>query len=205
MDLKSHWENVYVQKQPSEVSWYQPHLSISLSLLAKAGLNPSSRVIDVGGGVSTLVDDMLAQGVGDITVLDLAGQALAVSKARLEEKAKAVQWVEGDITRVALPQSRYDLWHDRAVFHFLTQPEDRRRYVEVLRGALVPGGQVVIATSSLDGPPRCSNLDVIRCSPDTLQAELGSEFKLLDSQEEAHQTPLNRVQRFIYCRFRRSG
>ena len=203
MEHKTHWDNVYTQKQPGEVSWYQPHLTVSLTLLAKAGLHPGSRVIDAGGGASTLVDDLLARGVQNITVLDLSAQALAASKVRLGQRAVNVQWIAGDMTRVPLPQSHYDLWHDRAVFHFLTQPDDRRRYVDAVRGALTSNGQLVMAAFSLHGPPRCSGLDVIRYSPETLHAEFGSEFRLMDTFDEEHRTPFNTTQHFVYCRFQR--
>lgn len=203
MEQKIHWDNIYQQKRPGEVSWYQAHLKVSLNLLANAGLRPSSRIIDVGGGASTLADDLLERGVENITVLDLSSQALAASKARLRERAARVQWIGGDITRLQLPQNQYDLWHDRAVFHFLTQPDDRRRYLDAMRGALMASGQLVMATFSLQGPPRCSGLEVIRYSPETLQAEFGSDFKLMETLEEEHQTPFNTAQRFVYCRFQR--
>ena len=200
---KSHWEAIYTQKRPAEVSWYQPRLAVSLRLLANAGLRPESRVIDVGGGASTLVDDLLDQGVKEVTVLDISGHALAVSKARLGERAERVTWMEADITHAQLPAASYDLWHDRAVFHFLTNAEDRRRYVATMRGAQTPGGHAILATFSLHGPPRCSGLEVVRYSPDTLQAELGADFTLVETLEEAHRTPVQTVQQFVYCRFQR--
>lgn len=199
----SHWETIYTQKRPEDVSWYQPHLTISLRLLANAGLRPDSRLIDVGGGASTLVDDLLEQGVKEITVLDIAGQALAVSKMRLGKRAERVTWIEADIMRAQLSSASYDLWHDRAVFHFLTNAEDRRRYLATMRDALKPGGHAILATFSLHGPPRCSGLEVVRYSPDTLQAELGDGFRLMEALEEAHQTPSGAVQQFIYGRFQR--
>ena len=200
---KSHWETIYQQKRSEEVSWYQPHLAVSLALLAKAGLSPESRIIDVGGGASTLVDDLLEQGVKDITVLDIAGRALATVKARLGAQAERVTWIEADITRAQLPSAYYDLWHDRVVFHFLTNAEDRRRYLKTMSEALKPGGQVVVATFALQAPPRCSGLEVLRYSPKTLQAELGEGFTLIESLDESHRTPFNTVQPFIYCRFQK--
>ncbi len=198
---KTHWETVYRQKRPIEVSWYQPHLNVSLRLLAGAGLQPDSRVIDVGGGASTLVDDLLEQGVRNMSVLDISGQALEASKARLGERAKHVTWIEGDITQTILPTASFDMWHDRAVFHFLTDSEDRRRYIAAVRNALKPGRHAVLATFSLQGPPRCSGLEVIRYSPETLQAEFGEGFQLIKAVEEAHKTPFNTVQQFVYCHF----
>lgn len=202
--LRAHWEAIYKQRRPEEVSWYEPHLTVSLRLLANAGLRPDSRVIDVGGRASTLVDDLLEQGIHDVTVLDIAGHALAVSKARLGARADNVQWIEADVTDVQLPTAAYDIWHDRVVFHFLTHPEARRRYLDALRDALRPGGQVVMATFGLQAPPKCSGLDVMRYSPQTLQAELGSAFRLAESIEEEHRTPFNTVQPFLYCRFERT-
>ncbi len=205
MEQKSHWETVYKQKCPGEVSWYQPHLNVSLSFLMNAGLSPDSRVIDVGGGASTLVDDLLEKGLKDITVLDISGHALAAARARLGERAKRVTWIETDITRVQLPSASYDLWHDRAVFHFLTNAEDRHRYLATMRDALKPSGQAILATFSLQGPPRCSGLEVVRYTPDTLQAEVGNAFRLVETIGEAHQTPSKTVQQFLYCRFQKSS
>ena len=200
---KPHWDTIYRQKRPGEVSWYQPHLTRSLQLLANAGLHSGSRIIDVGGGASTLVDDLLGQGIADITVLDISGEALAAAKSRLGKRAEPVTWLEADITQVQLPEASYDLWHDRAVFHFLASAEDRRRYLETMRKALKPGGQAILATFALEGPPRCSGLEVVRYSPDTLQAELRGDFKLLEAVEEEHRTPFNTVQKFMYCRFQK--
>ena len=203
MERQAHWETVYQQKRPEEVSWYQSHLAVSLALLAKAGLSPESRVIDVGGGASTLVDDVLERGVRDVTVLDVSGRALAAVKARLGTKAERVTWVEADITDAKLPSASYDLWHDRAVFHFLTNAEDRRCYLTILNEALKPGGQVILATFALQGPLRCSGLEVLRYSPETLQAELGKGFTLIESLDESHRTPFNTVQQFLYCLFQK--
>ena len=200
MERKSHWEHVYERKLPTQVSWYQPRLAVSLELLARAGLHAQTRLIDVGGGASTLVDDLLEKGIRHLTVLDISGRALAASKARLGDRAREVDWIEADITRVSLPR-KYDIWHDRAVFHFLTDAADRRQYLKTMRGALKPDGQVIMATFSLQGPPRCSGLDVVRYSPATLQAELGEDFRLAETLEEQHHTPFNAVQHFVYCRF----
>lgn len=204
MDAKSHWENVYSRKKPDEVSWYKSHLDLSLDILAHAGLKPSSHIIDVGAGASTLVDDLIKRGVKAVTVFDVSGEALAVSKARLGKQANEVEWAEADITQAKLRKEYYDIWHDRAVFHFLTDAQDRRRYVTTMTNALKPEGQLVIATFSLKGPPRCSGLDVVRYSPEALQVELGDGFRLVESLEEEHGTPFNTVQKFIYCRFQRA-
>ena len=203
MDAQKYWEMVYRQKRASEVSWYQPRLELSLRLLAHAGLSETSEMIDVGGGASTLVDDVLARGVRDVTVLDISGHALAMAKTRLGQHADKVQWIEADVTQAGLPSNQYDLWHDRAVFHFLTGSDDRGRYLAALHKALKPGGQLVIATFNLQGPPRCSGLEVVRYSPETLQAALGPSYRLLEAVDENHQTPFRTVQSFTYCRFQK--
>ncbi len=203
MDAKKHWEDIYGQKKPDEVSWYKPHLDLSLKILTNAGLNSSSRIIDVGAGASTLVDDLIRLGTKAITILDISGEALAVSKARLEQRANEVEWIEADITQAKLRKEYYDIWHDRAVFHFLTGAEDRHQYVATTTEALKQQGQLVIATFSLQGPLRCSGLDIVKYSPETLQAELGSGFRLIEALEEEHQTPFNTAQKFIYCRFQK--
>ena len=203
MEQKSHWETLYKQKHPADVSWYQPHLQASLRLLANAGLRPGARIIDVGSGASTLVDDLLDRGVSDVTALDISGHALAVAKARLGDRAKGVNWIEADVTQTQLSTPRYDLWHDRAVFHFLTKAEDRRRYLATMHDALKLGGQAILATFALEGPPRCSGLDVVRYNPETLQAEVGDDFRLIEAFDEDHRTPFNTVQKFMYCRFQK--
>src|SRR3989338_5173804 len=203
MEAKAHWDAIYTQRQPGQVSWYQPHLAVSLKLLANAGLSAGSRVIDVGGGASTLVDDLLARGIRGVTVLDISSRALAATTARIGDEAKCVTWIAADITHAQLPSASYDLWHDRAVFHFLTNTEDRRRYATIMREALKLDGQAVLATFSLQGPPRCSGLEVVRYSPDTLQAELGSSFRLLEAVEEDHKTPSGAVQKKAAAQFRK--
>ena len=155
----------------------------------------------MGGGASTLVDDLAAEGYTDLTVLDLSSAALAVAKQRLGKYADAVHWMEGDITSVELPAQRFDIWHDRAVFHFLTDPADRRAYVERLMHAVRPGGHVIIATFAEDGPEKCSGLPVMRYQPETLRAELGDAFLLVEHEKAAHHTPLGAVQQFVYCRY----
>jgi SAM-dependent methyltransferase len=205
LSRNKHWEKVYTDKTPDAVSWYQPHLQQSLRLLECAGLSRSSSIIDVGGGASTLVDDLLALGCLRLTVLDISAHALEISKGRLGTRAEAVSWIAGDITAVDLPASHFDIWHDRAVFHFLTSADDRRKYVSTLRIALRPGGHAVFATFATDGPPRCSGLDVYRYDAASLCTELGSGFNLVESASEKHQTPSNATQSFLYCLFRYDG
>ena len=170
-ELKSHWEKVYQTKKPTEVGWFQPHLTRSLEMILRAGLDRNSEIIDVGGGASTLVDDLLNDGYKRVTVLDMSQEALNVSKQRLAGQSKNVAWIEGDITAVDLPEYHYDLWHDRAVFHFLTRSEDRYRYLNRLTKALKPAGHVIIATFASQGPTHCSGLDVVRYSPEGLLTE----------------------------------
>jgi len=201
--MESHWEQVYSSKPVDAVSWYQPQATTSLTMIAEAGLPRTAPVIDVGGGASTLVDGLLDAGRGNLTVLDLSAAALRAARQRLGARAESVQWIEGDVTRVRLPDAAYALWHDRAVFHFLIEAEDRARYLMQLYRALVADGQVLMATFAPDGPTRCSGLPVKQYSAATLTAELGEKFELVDERREAHVTPGGQVQRFQYCRFRR--
>lgn len=202
---KTHWEEVYAQRTPDSVSWFQPHAEHSLELIAHAGLARDAAIIDVGGGASTLVDDLLARGYHDLTVLDLSAAALAVAQARLGDDARQVSWVEADITAVDLPSQRYDLWHDRAVFHFLTDAAQRHAYVERVLQSVKPGGHVIVATFAEDGPDRCSGLPVMRYGAETLHAEFGAPFELLEHSRETHHTPGGVVQQFVYCYCRRSA
>jgi 2-polyprenyl-3-methyl-5-hydroxy-6-metoxy-1,4-benzoquinol methylase len=200
-DRHDHWETVYRTKAPDEVSWYQPSLAVSLRLIADCELPKTAAVIDIGGGASTLADHLLGEGFVDVSVLDLAETALARARARLGKAGDAVTWIADDITTWQPPQ-KYDLWHDRAVFHFLTDPADRLAYRRTLAAALKPRGHVVIATFALEGPERCSGLPVQRYNATSLAAELGAAFELVDSEDERHQTPGGAIQAFTYCRFR---
>jgi SAM-dependent methyltransferase len=199
MSNKSHWEDVYTRRADTEVSWFQEHAEQSLELLRHAGLANDTRVIDVGGGASRLVDDLVASGHDGVTVLDLSSSALQHASARLGARAASVRWIEGDITQVELPAAAYDIWHDRAVFHFLTEAWQRAAYVERVRHAVRPGGHVIIATFAPDGPLRCSGLPVVRYSPEGLHDEFGDDFLLVEHVEEAHVTPAGGIQHFIYC------
>jgi SAM-dependent methyltransferase len=202
MTTREHWESVYERKQPSEVSWYRPHLEQSLRYIDAAGLAPDAAIIDVGGGASTLVDDLLARGFTNVTVLDLSARAIDAAKARLGARAARVRWVIADATEAGLPAAAYDFWHDRAVFHFLGDERDRRRYVATVRRSLKPGGQILLATFGPDGPTRCSGLDVTRYDADQLQAQLGADFERLGSATEVHTTPWGAAQQFVYCHCR---
>jgi SAM-dependent methyltransferase len=199
MQSKQHWEGVYAAKPPERVSWYQPHAEHSLRLIRETGVAPAAPIIDVGGGASTLVDDLLDAGHAALTVLDLSAAAIAAARQRLGARAQAVRWIEADITRVELPRHGYAVWHDRAVFHFLTSAEERRAYVRAVLHAVRPGGHVIVASFAEDGPTECSGLPVMRYSADALHAEFGAAFTLLRHAKEAHHTPAGTVQQFVWC------
>jgi SAM-dependent methyltransferase len=203
MKSKEHWEGIYQSKKHTGVSWYRPHLDPSLSLISKLGLNHESWIIDVGGGASTLADDLLKRGFRNITVFDISAKALQISKKRLGKRAARITGMEADITKAKLPENRYDLWHDRAVFHFLTDARDRMKYIKVLDSSLRRGGHLIIAAFNLNGPVKCSGLEIVRYSPETLSNELGAAFELVESFDEAHKTPFKTIQNFVYCRFRK--
>jgi 2-polyprenyl-3-methyl-5-hydroxy-6-metoxy-1,4-benzoquinol methylase len=199
MESREHWEKLYKTKAANEVSWYQAHAELSLRLIREAGVPPSASIIDVGGGASTLVDDLLARGYQNITVLDLSAAALATAKARLGPQSARVQWLEANVLQAELPQHAYDVWHDRAVFHFLTGTEDRKAYVRAVLRAVKPGGLVIVGTFAEGGPAQCSGLPVMRYSADALHAEFGAPFLLLGHEQESHRTPAGREQKFVYC------
>jgi ubiquinone/menaquinone biosynthesis C-methylase UbiE len=203
MQSKEHWEKVYTTKATDTVSWFQPHADLSLDLIKATGVGHDAAIIDVGGGASTLVDDLLANGYTDLSVLDLSAAALAAAQMRLGSRAARVQWIEADVTKVNLPDYRFDVWHDRAVFHFLTSAEDRAAYVQTVFRAVKPGGHVIVATFAEDGPDQCSGLPVVRYRADELHAEFGEAFALLSHRKEAHHTPSGKVQQFVYCYCRR--
>ena len=203
MQTKDHWENVYTTKPADAVSWYQPHADVSFDLINCIRLGCHASIIDVGGGASVLVDDLLDHGFFDVTVLDLSASALAAARHRLGPRAADVEWMEADITRADLPANCYDIWHDRAVFHFLTTEEERAAYVRQVFHSVKPGGHVIVATFAEDGPEQCSGLPVMRYRPDELHAEFGEGFKLLNHRKEAHHTPAGKVQQFVYCYCRR--
>jgi 2-polyprenyl-3-methyl-5-hydroxy-6-metoxy-1,4-benzoquinol methylase len=199
MDARTQWEMVYSTKAPDAVSWFRPHLEASLALIERVAVDRSASVIDVGGGASTLVDDLLARGYRNITVLDISGSALEVSRRRLGSEADRVHWLSADITQAELLTHSYDVWHDRAVFHFLTAKEQRIAYVEKVAHALKPGGHVIISTFGPEGPTKCSGLDVVRYDAESLQREFGGRFHLVDSFVELHDTPFGTKQQFLYC------
>lgn len=204
MDREQHWEKVYRSRRADEVSWFQPHAVESVRLIESALPDRDSPILDVGGGASTLVDDLLKEGYRHVTVLDVSPSALAVVRERLGTEAVGVSLRVGDILSADLPRASVALWHDRAVFHFLTDPADRDRYLDQVRRCLVPGGLVVIATFAQDGPVRCSGLDVVRYSAEDLEAVFGPDFELLEGGRHGHRTPGGTVQAFTCCLFRYS-
>jgi ubiquinone/menaquinone biosynthesis C-methylase UbiE len=199
MQSKEHWEQIYTTKPTNGVSWFQEHAEQSLQFIRATGVPLSASIIDVGGGSSTLFDDLLNSGYSALTVLDLSAAALAIAQKRLGSRSSEVQWIEANITNAALPASNYHVWHDRAVFHFLTEPQERHEYIEAVLRAVKPGGHVIVATFAEDGPTQCSGLPVRRYSPNELHAEFGAPFTLLQHTKEAHHTPFGTIQKFVYC------
>jgi SAM-dependent methyltransferase len=203
VDRQAHWQRVHRDKSPEELTWFQAVPEVSLALIERAGCKPDEPVIDVGAGSSRLVDELLDRGFDHVIILDIAEAGLNAAQQRLGERAARVEWIEGDVLELALPTD-LALWHDRAVFHFLVEAEERRLYLDQLRASLRPGGHVIIATFAEDGPERCSGLPVARYSPRQLDETLGADFELIESRAEVHLTPAGREQRFVYCLFRHS-
>lgn len=199
MNRGEHWEGVYRTKAATDVSWYQPEARRSLELIRRVATDNDAPILDVGGGASTLVDGLLGTGYRAVTVLDISPTALAIAADRLGPRAAGVAWVAADVLAAGLPSDSYEVWHDRAVFHFLAGPEDRARYVAQVRRAVRPGGHVIVASFSPEGPARCSGLEVVRYSPEAMHAEFGSGFRLVDSVREDHHTPTGATQSFVYC------
>ena len=202
VDVKVHWEAVYRSTAPEAVSWYRPHLETSLDLIGCAAGNCRAAILDVGGGASTLADYLIACGYANVAVLDVSPRALEAAKNRLGAAAERVCWIAGDVTTVSLPRHSIDVWHDRAVFHFLTEAEDRAAYIRSLLQCVRPGGHAIIAVFGPEGPVRCSGLPVIRYDSESLKGELGTSFVMVESREELHLTPSETAQQFVYCHFR---
>ncbi len=200
MKHQEHWNQVYQSKPPTDVSWYKHRPEVSLALISASSIHKNSGIIDVGGGASTLVDCLLNDGYMNLAVLDLSGVALSHSRSRLGALAVKVEWFEASVISFE-PPHRFGLWHDHALFHFLTTADDRRGYVATLLQTLVPGGTVIISTFDLDGPKKCSGLDIIRYDEKSIVEELGPQFALRQVRRETHITPRESEQRFIYFRF----
>lgn len=198
-DRQAHWEHIHETKRPDDVSWFEPVAARSLSLIERVATDRDAAIIDVGAGASTLVDGLISDGYRRITVLDISAAALERARQRLGDRAASVVWREADILAADLPAAEFDVWHDRAAFHFLTTHAERTRYVAQLRRALRPHGHAIVATFAEDGPTRCSGLDVVRYTPGALQLEFGNDFRLVTSSHEMHRTPWGAEQAFTYC------
>lgn len=196
---QQHWEHVYAAKSADQRSWFQPHLEISLALIRRIAPDLSTPILDVGAGESTLADDLLTAGYTDLTVLDISEQALTHSRARLGPTAARITWLRADVLTAALPQHQFGIWHDRAVFHFLTSAADRAAYVAQATRALRPGGHIILATFAPEGPTKCSGLPVMRHDADSILREFGPRFRLVATTTELHTTPSGATQPFVYC------
>lgn len=203
MDKKAHWESVYQTKSPESVSWYAPHLLTSVNYIRSAAPDKRSAIIDVGGGESTLVDDLLVAGYTRITVMDISAIALRVARERLGQRGDQARWQAADILEAELQPATFDIWHDRAVFHFLTTDAQREKYVAQVLRALKPGGFAIVGTFGPDGPDKCSGLPVSRYAPGELHSRFGDPFELVESATEMHTTPWGAPQQFVYCFCRR--
>jgi len=202
MSKPSHWDKVYTEKASDAVSWYAPHLDKSLTLIERTAASKDAAIIDVGGGEATLIDDLLVRGYRDLSMLDISQAAIDACKARLSSAAANIHWLTADITQVDLPSQRYDVWHDRAVFHFLTEAWQREAYVRQVIRAMRPGGNVIVATFGPEGPLSCSGLETVRYDSDGLHGEFGERFKLVESAIELHETPFGSTQQFLYCYYK---
>lgn len=213
-ERRDHWNTIHTSKSPEQTSWYEPHLHTSLEWIIRAAPDRSASIIDIGAGQSTLIDDLLFADYRNLTALDIASAALDRSRARLAalpvaEAASHVGWLVADVAQPdlppdTLPPAAFNLWHDRAVFHFLTEPAQRQTYIERLAASLRPSGRAILATFGPDGPQKCSGLPTMRYSADSLSAELGPQFTLQHSALIDHATPTGTTQQFLYCDFRRA-
>jgi ubiquinone/menaquinone biosynthesis C-methylase UbiE len=203
MSRVEHWDGVHTTKQPARLSWFQPHLDLSLELLERAGLSRTTRIIDIGAGASTLVDDLLARGMQAVMALDISAAALQVTRDRLRERADLVRWIVSDVTHLNLPPSSVDIWHDRATLHFLMDPLDVHSYVQVASRVVTPGGHAVIGGFAMDGPEQCSLLPVMRRDPEQIAELFAKDFVLVEARRESHTTPGGSLQRFAYALLRK--
>jgi SAM-dependent methyltransferase len=199
IETKAHWDEIYRRLSADAVSWYRPHLETSLDMIERVAGARGASIIDVGGGESTLVDDLLARGYERLAVLDISETALAECKKRLAAAAHRVRWMAADVTTTEFERAAFDVWHDRAVFHFLTAPAKRAAYVRNVAQAVKPGGYVIVGTFGPQGPTKCSGLDVVRYDEDHLHGEFGAQFRPVESREETHRTPAGKIQQFLYC------
>ncbi len=205
MDAKAHWEEIYRRTPPDRVSWYRSHLETSIALIERVAPEKHASVADIGGGESTLADDLLVHGYRNLTVLDISEVAIQASRGRLGPSAEQVRWIVGDVTAMQFDAGAFDVWHDRAVFHFLTAAEQRAAYIRNAIRAVRPGGHVIVSTFGPEGPTRCSGLDVVRYDASSLHGEFGARFRLIESRKELHHTPIGSSQQFLYCLCRIEG
>lgn len=199
MNQHQHWETVYDTKDAAQVSWYAPHLETSLQLIQRLAPHPQATILDVGSGASTLADDLLAAGYIHLSMLDISKHALEIAQTRLGVQGRQVQWLVGDVLEMEFAPQAYEVWHDRAVFHFLTEKSQRERYVQQVLHTVKPNGHVIMATFGRGGPKQCSGLEVMRYDSQGLHGEFGQSFRLLDSLTVNHQTPSGITQQFLYC------
>lgn len=204
MDIKNHWESIYAKKPPQSLGWYMPHLHTPLAWVNDLAVHKQDNIIDVGCGVSTLIDDLVQQGYQSLTGLDLAENAISIMQDRLADAADSICWIRGDVTQVDLRNQHYSLWHDRAVFHFITDEKQQSQYVDMLSGALQPGGHAIFAVFSTTAPPVCSGMRVQRYTSKTLSTVLGPNFELIKDKKEVHTTPGGIQQVYLYCLFRKN-
>jgi len=203
MGEAEHWEQIYASRSCRQVGWYAPHLDTSIKWIAELDLAAEDPIIDVGGGASTLVDDLLLAGHKNLTVLELSENAIAVSRERLGAKSDSITWLQQDVTQSELPSRHFNLWHDRAVFHFLTDPQQQQRYKDALLAALKVDGHFIIGVFDLEAPPQCSGLPVQRYSAEMLCSRFAKEFRLKRHHHEIHRTPSGLEQSYVYCQFQR--
>ena len=199
-DRKAHWQSVYQKKSPLDVSWYQKEPTLSMELIRCTQVNSDEAIIDVGGGASVLVDYLCRGGFTNLAVLDISENALASARKRLGDSGKSIEWFEADITQFDAPH-QFSIWHDRAVFHFLTDQADRKDYIKAMKHALKPGGHLIIAAFAIGGPEKCSGLEIVQYDKEKMTAELGEDFELVEERNEVHITPGNKEQEFTYFRF----
>ncbi|MGV7235009.1 MAG: class I SAM-dependent methyltransferase [Nitrosomonadaceae bacterium] len=205
MNDAEHWEAIYTSKSADQVGWYSLHLETSMRWIAELKLAPKDPIIDIGGGASTLVDDLLGSGHKDLSVLDLSEKAIHLTKERLGKASRSVTWLQGNVTEIELPSQHFKLWHDRAVFHFLVDPEIQQMYRDVVLKTVMKGGYFIIGTFTTNAPPQCSGLPVQRHTPDTLSNTFGKELELKQYNKEIHKTPSGIEQAYVYCLFQRTA
>lgn len=203
MDRHAHWETIHRERARDAVSWYRPHLDTSLQLIEQLAADRALSIIDVGAGQSTLVDDLLLRGYGKLTVLEISPAAIEAARRRLGDRGGIVRWLAGDVTQIELEPGVYDVWHDRALFHFLISEAGRAAYIRQVSRAVKPGGHLILGTFAIGGPTKCSGLDVVRYDAAALQKEFGDAFRMVAIAEENHVTPSGAVQPFLYCCLRR--